>query len=47
MNGEAFDLMCHGGYLDLPGNPIRSVDPDEVALLNVRTLLFGTNVYDL
>eukprot|EP00057_Strongylocentrotus_purpuratus_P010858 XP_011665332.1 PREDICTED: toll-like receptor 2 [Strongylocentrotus purpuratus] len=40
-NADAFNLVCHVGYLDLLGNPILSVDPDVIASLHVRTLIIG------
>ena len=41
LTARDFTFVCHTDILDLTDNPIRSVDPDVIASLHVRSLMLG------
>ncbi|NP_999671.1 toll-like receptor Tlr1.2 precursor [Strongylocentrotus purpuratus] len=41
LTAESFIIGCQSDYIDLTGNPIKSVDPNVIASLRVRSLVLG------
>ena len=41
LTAESFIIGCQSDYMDLTGNPIKSVDPNVIASLRVRSLVLG------
>ena len=41
LTAESFIFGCQSDYVDLSGNPIKSVDPNVIASLRVRSLVLG------
>ena len=41
LTAESFIFGCQSDYVDLTGNPIKSVDPNVIASLRVRSLVLG------
>ena len=41
LTAESFIIGCQSDYIDLTGNPIKSIDPNVIASLRVRSLVLG------